>query len=41
MIREHDFPRSIPLSSRARGWLVSEVTSWLESRAAQRELADA
>lgn len=36
MIREHDFPRSIPLSSRARGWLVSEVTAWLESRKVQR-----
>lgn len=41
MIRDQNFPGSIPLSSRARGWLVSEVTDWLEGRRAQRDQADA
>jgi len=31
-----DFPRSIALGDRARGWLASEVTAWIESLIARR-----
>ncbi len=32
-----DFPRSIPLTGRrAKGWLTSEIASWLSSAAARR-----
>lgn len=41
MMREEDFPAPIPLSVRAKGWLVSEVHEWLESRKARRDAADA
>jgi predicted DNA-binding transcriptional regulator AlpA len=37
MMREEGFPAPIPLSVRAKGWLVMEVTEWLESRKAQRQ----
>ncbi len=39
MMREEGFPAPIPLSVRAKGWLVNEVTDWLEGRKAQRDLA--
>ena len=39
MMREEGFPAPIPLSVRAKGWLVSEVNEWLESRKARRDLA--
>lgn len=41
MMREEGFPAPIPLSVRAKGWLVSEVNEWLESRKARRDRADA
>lgn len=34
MMRVEGFPRPIPLSVRAKGWLVSEVVGWLENRRA-------
>lgn len=40
-IREGTFPKPIPLSTRARGWLVSEVEEWLEQRVALRDRAAA
>lgn len=38
-IREGTFPKPIPLSTRARGWLVSEIEDWLEQRVALRDRA--
>ena len=37
MMRAGMFPKPIPLSVKARGWLVSEVEAWLESRRAARD----
>ncbi len=31
------FPKPIPLSIRARGWLVSEIEQWLTERIAARD----
>ena len=39
MMREEGFPAAISLSVRAKGWLVSEVTDWLDSRKAMRDAA--
>ncbi len=36
MMKVGDFPRPIPIGSRARGWLVHEVAAWIEARAASR-----
>ncbi len=33
------FPRPVPLSARARGWLVSEIEQWIEARKAERDAA--
>jgi len=33
-----EFPRPIPLTGKARGWLRSEVVAWIQSRAALRDL---
>lgn len=33
------FPRPIPLSPKARGWLASEIEQWLEQRKAARDAA--
>lgn len=38
-IREGTFPKPIPLSTRARGWLVSEIHDWLKQRAEMRDRA--
>jgi predicted DNA-binding transcriptional regulator AlpA len=35
--RKGDFPRAVPLSARARGYLVAELDRWLAGRAAQRD----
>lgn len=40
-IREGTFPKPFPLSTRARGWLVSEIEEWLEQRVALRDRAAA
>lgn len=40
-MRAGQFPRPIPLSTRARGWLVSEVHDWLEARKAERDRQNA
>jgi prophage regulatory protein len=37
MMREEGFPAPIPLSVRAKGWLVSEIEAWLEGRKALRD----
>ncbi|MGB8146060.1 MAG: AlpA family phage regulatory protein [Chromatiaceae bacterium] len=36
LMKVGDFPRPIPIGSRARGWLVHEVAAWIEERAASR-----
>lgn len=38
-MRAGTFPRPVPLSTKARGWLVSEIEGWLESRKAARDAA--
>jgi prophage regulatory protein len=34
------FPKPIPLTGRAVGWLESEISAWQESRMAQRDGAE-
>jgi prophage regulatory protein len=36
MMAEGKFPRPIPLSARAVGWLESEVDEWIRARALER-----
>jgi prophage regulatory protein len=36
MMRDGRFPKSIPLGSRAIGWLESDIQGWIESRTALR-----
>lgn len=36
LMKAGEFPRPIPLSNRARGWLADEVAAWIESRRAAR-----
>lgn len=36
-MRKGTFPKPIPLSTRAKGWLVSEIQDWLEGRKALRD----
>lgn len=33
------FPRAVPLSTKARGWLASEIADWIEERKAARDAA--
>ena len=33
------FPRPVPLSTKARGWLASEIEDWIEERKAARDAA--
>ena len=40
-MRAGTFPRPIPLSEKARGWLVSEIHDWIEARKAVRDAARA
>ncbi len=37
LISEGQFPKPIPISARAVGWLESEVSAWLEQRIAARD----
>ncbi|GLK71563.1 helix-turn-helix transcriptional regulator [Ancylobacter dichloromethanicus] len=32
-----EFPRPVPLTAKARGWLESEVRAWQEARIASRD----
>lgn len=36
-IRAGTFPRPVSLGARAVGWVESEITAWIASRAAERE----
>lgn len=36
LMKAGEFPRPIPLSNRARGWLADEVVAWIDSRRAAR-----
>ena len=38
-MRTGDFPASIPLGERAVGWLESDITAWIERKAADAETA--
>lgn len=38
LMRDEDFPRPVSLSARAKGWVETEVISWLENRIQQREV---
>ena len=38
-MRAGTFPKPIPLSTKARGWLVSEIEAWIEERKAARDAA--
>lgn len=35
-----DFPRRVRLTTRAVGWMESDITAWLSARAAQSEAID-
>ncbi|MFH0782524.1 MAG: AlpA family transcriptional regulator [Pseudomonadota bacterium] len=35
-IKNGEFPSSIPLGTRARGWLDSEINGWIQGRASLR-----
>jgi prophage regulatory protein len=37
MVTAKSFPAPIPIGPRARGWLISEISSWLSQRVAARE----
>jgi prophage regulatory protein len=37
LMAEGRFPRSIPLGSKARGWIESEVDDWIRERVAARD----
>jgi prophage regulatory protein len=36
-IAEEDFPRPVPLGSKAVGWLEAEVDEWIDRRVAERD----
>jgi len=36
-IGEGKFPRPIPLGPKARGWLESEINTWIDERIAERD----
>jgi len=36
-MRRNAFPRPVPLGTRARGWLLSDVAAWIEGRMALRD----
>lgn len=38
-MRAGTFPKPVPLSTKARGWLVSEIEQWIEERKAARDAA--
>lgn len=37
LLGEGTFPRSVPLTGKARGWLMSELQNWISERAAMRD----
>jgi len=39
-IEEGTFPRPVPLSNKAVGWISSEVEAWVQSRIKLREVVD-
>jgi prophage regulatory protein len=41
LIEEGRFPRPVPLSTQARGWLESEIEAWIQGRIAERDEAAA
>jgi prophage regulatory protein len=41
LIKENKFPKAVPLTGRAVGWLESEVLEWQQARIAARETKEA
>jgi prophage regulatory protein len=39
LVRVGKFPSPVKISDRASGWLESEITGWIEARAAERGAA--
>jgi prophage regulatory protein len=39
LLNEGRFPQPIPIQKRAKGWLASEIQSWIRARAASRNHA--
>ena len=37
LIEEGRFPRPVPLSTHAKGWLESEIEAWIQGRIAERD----
>ena len=37
MMKRGEFPQPVDLGSRARGWVSSEITGWIENRIAARD----
>ena len=37
LIAKGQFPKPVPLGARTVGWLASEISKWVEERAASRE----
>lgn len=37
MIQRGEFPKPIPLSAKAVGWLAAEIDAWLATRIAERD----
>ena len=40
-VKEGTFPKPVPISGGAVGWLASEIEEWLAARIAERDGADA
>lgn len=39
MMKNGEFPKPIPLSKQAKGWVSSEVNGWIQARISQRKAA--
>lgn len=35
-MKQQKFPRQVPIGTRARGWLSTEIDAWIKERAAAR-----
>ena len=41
LVREHKFPAPVPITGKAKGWLRSEVSAWIQERVAARDTGGA
>ena len=37
LMKDHKFPRQVPLGEKSVGWLESEIQNWIAERVAERE----